>query len=93
MTPFEEVMEVYKQVMMLLDHASHLYTGGNNYSGRWIAATPEAREMILELLHTKTKAAFNGVSYGNVRSYARDYELDVSCPLTNEEKIRYIKDF
>lgn len=101
MTPFEEVMGVYKQVLMLLNHASHRCTvyeadlDGNNYLGRWVAATPEAREMILELLHTKTKAAFNGVPHGNVRSYSRDYELDVSCPVTNDEsrKVRRMKDF
>ena len=95
MTPFEEVMVVYKQVMMLLNHASHRCLveeadlDGNQYIGRWIAATPEAAQEIFELLKTKTKVSYN------IRSYFRDGEFHVNCPVTYEEsrKVRHIKDF
>jgi hypothetical protein len=90
-TPFEEIMVVYKQVMMLLNHARHSCTvweadlGGNNYVGTWVAVTLEAERVIIELIRTKTKAAV----------YAIECDLRVSCPVTNEEsrKVRRMKEF
>lgn len=91
MTPFEEVMGVYKQVMMLLNHARHSCTAyeadldGNNYVGTWVAATPEAAQAILELIQAKTKAWYSVL----------DCVLRISCPVTDEEsrKVRRMKDF
>lgn len=92
MTPFEEVMEVIKQVGMLIERAVHnwnydVFHDNKNYlySARYTAVTLESALLIHELLHGKK----------NITCLITNKMLYVECPISPEEReqVRKMEDY
>lgn len=88
MTPFEEVMEVMKQVGMLLERAVHdwnydIFRDSSNYIyvGLYTAVSWESALLVHELLFGKK----------NITCHVTNTMLHVECPISHEERARVRK--